>query len=42
MWHAHRGKRSVYIALVGIAKGRRPLRRPRRRSENTLKLDLKN
>jgi hypothetical protein len=32
----------VYSALVGIAEGRRPLRRPRRRCDITLKLDLKN
>lgn len=31
----------MYSALVGIAKGRRPLRRPRRRCDYAPKLDLK-
>jgi hypothetical protein len=39
---ARRGKgRSVYKVLVGRSKGKIPLRRPRRRWEDNIKLDLR-
>jgi hypothetical protein len=37
MWHG----RGVYRVLVGRPEGKRPLRRPRRRWENNIKLDLR-
>ena len=33
-------RRGVYRVLVGKRKGKRPLGRPRRRWENTIKVDL--
>jgi hypothetical protein len=33
-------ERGVYMVLVGKPEGKRPLRRPRRRWENTIKMDL--
>jgi hypothetical protein len=33
--------RGVYNVLVGRPKGKRPLRRPRRRWENNIKMDLR-
>ena len=38
---AHMGeRRGVYRVLVGKPKGKRPLGRPRRRREDTIKMDL--
>jgi hypothetical protein len=34
-------KRGAYRILMGRLEGRRPLRRPRRRWENNIKMDLK-
>jgi hypothetical protein len=34
-------RRGAYRALVGKPKGRRPLRRPRHRWENNIKMDLR-
>jgi hypothetical protein len=34
-------RKGVYRVLVGMAEGKRPLRRPRRRWENNIKLDLR-
>jgi hypothetical protein len=34
-------KRGAYRILVGRPEGRRPLRRPRRRWENNIKMDLR-
>jgi hypothetical protein len=34
-------RRGAYRALVGKPEGRRPLRRPRRRWENNIKMDLR-
>jgi hypothetical protein len=34
-------KRGEYRVLVGKTKGRRPLRRPRRRWKDNIKMDLK-
>jgi hypothetical protein len=34
-------RRSVYRFLVGRPEGKRPLRRPRRRWEDNIKMDLK-
>jgi hypothetical protein len=34
-------KRGVYRFLVGKPEGKRPLRRPRRRREDNIKMDLK-
>jgi hypothetical protein len=33
-------RRGAYRALVGRSEGRRPLRRPRRRWEDKIKIDL--
>jgi hypothetical protein len=33
--------RGAYRALVGKSEGRRPLRRPRRRREDNIKMDLR-
>jgi hypothetical protein len=33
--------RGVYTVLIGRPEGRRPLRRPRRRWEDNIKLDLR-
>jgi hypothetical protein len=44
MWHAWgRGgeRRGVYRVLVGRPKGKRPLERPRRRSKDNIKMDLR-
>jgi hypothetical protein len=38
MWHAW--ERRVYMVLVGKPKGKRQLGRPRRRSENGIRMDL--
>jgi hypothetical protein len=44
-WAAHVARmgegRGVYRVLVGKPEGRRPLRRPRRRWEDNIKMDLK-
>jgi hypothetical protein len=37
---AHGGVRGAYNILVGRPEGRRPLRRPRRRWEDNIKMDL--
>jgi len=38
---AHMGEeRGVYRVLVGIPEGKRPLRRPRRRWKDNIKMDL--
>jgi hypothetical protein len=38
---AHRGeKRGVYMGFLGKSEGKRPLGRPRRRWEDTIKMDL--
>jgi hypothetical protein len=34
-------RRSVYRVLVGRPKGKRPLRRPRHRWEDNIKMDLR-
>jgi hypothetical protein len=34
-------RRDAYRALVGKPEGRRPLGRPRRRSEDNIKMDLR-
>jgi hypothetical protein len=34
-------KRNTYMILVGKPEGKRPLRRPRRRSKNNIKTDLR-
>jgi hypothetical protein len=34
-------RRGVYRVLVGRAEGKKPLRRPRRRWEDNIKLDLR-
>jgi hypothetical protein len=36
-----REERKVYKVLVGEPEGKRPLRRPRRRWENGMRMDLK-
>ena len=36
-----RDRRDVYKVLVGRPKGRKPLGKPRRRWEDTIKMDLK-
>jgi len=33
-------RRGVYMVLVGKSEGKRPLRRPRRRWENNIKMDF--
>ncbi len=33
-------RRGIYMVLVGKPKGKRPLRRPRHRWENNIKMDL--
>ena len=38
--HVARMGRGVYRVLVGIAEGKRPLGRPRRRCEGNIKMDL--
>jgi hypothetical protein len=39
---AHMGeRRGVYRVLVGKHEGKRPLRRPRRRREDNIKVDVK-
>jgi len=37
---AYGERRGVYRALVGYPEGKRPLGRPRRRSEDSIKMDL--
>jgi hypothetical protein len=37
----HGAKRNAYIVLVGHPEGKRPLGRPRRRSEDNIKMYLK-
>ena len=37
---AYRGRRGVYRVLVGKPEGKRPLGRPRRRWEDSIKMDL--
>jgi hypothetical protein len=39
MWHAW--ERTVYRVLVGKAKGKRPLGRPRRRWDDGIRMDLR-
>jgi hypothetical protein len=41
MWHAWGEVRDVYRVLVGRPKGKRPLRRPRRRWEDNIKMDFR-
>jgi hypothetical protein len=42
MWHAWGGEgRGAYRVLVGRPEGKRPLRRPRRRWEDNIKIDLR-
>jgi hypothetical protein len=38
---AHGGVRGAYNTLVGRPEGRRPLGRPRRRSEDNIEMDLR-
>jgi transcription termination factor 2 len=44
-WAGHvarmRTRRNAYRILVGKLEGKRPLRRPRRRYENSIKMDLR-
>jgi transposase len=41
-WAGHKARmgRGVYRVLVGRPEGKRPLGRPRRRSEDNIKMDL--
>jgi hypothetical protein len=41
MWHALGEGRNVYRVLVRKFEGKRPLRRPRRRWEDNIKMDLR-
>jgi hypothetical protein len=45
IWAGHvarmREGRGIYRVLVGIPERKRPLKRPRRRGENNIKMDLK-
>jgi hypothetical protein len=42
MWHAWgRREGSIYRILGGRSEGKRPLERPRRRWEDTIKMDLR-
>jgi hypothetical protein len=40
MWHVWGKKRVAYRILAGTPEGRRPFWRPRRRWEDTIKMDL--
>jgi hypothetical protein len=40
MWHAQE-ERKVYKVFVGNPEGKRPLRRPRRRWEDGIRMDLR-
>jgi hypothetical protein len=42
MWHVWGRGESAYRVLVGKHKGKTPLRRPRRRWEDNIKMDLQN
>jgi hypothetical protein len=37
---AYGGGRNIYVVVVGIRKGKRPLLRPRHRWEDNIKIDL--